>query len=130
MVDEADGAVGKAAENYRKTAQAIANSCNSAALPPPPIAGKALQTIIELQKFYHDQRMGVLVECSLERGRVSALVIEVNKRIAKVEQVLVKKYGIHTIDDEGKPLVMQNLERVIDIMASVPGIEKSWMTSG
>ena len=134
MVDEADGALQKASENFRKTVQTLAKACDSDTLPypqtSPPIVGNALQSIIKQQKFYHDQRMGVLVERGFEAGRVLALLNEVNKRIAKVEQDLVKKYGIHTIDDEGNPLEIQNLERVIDVMASVPGIESSWMMNG
>ena len=41
-----------------------------------------------------------------------------------MEWALVKKYRIHTVDDEGKPLLNEhNVERIIDVMASVPAIE-------
>ncbi|KAL9135605.1 MAG: hypothetical protein Q9175_003205 [Cornicularia normoerica] len=124
MVKEADDALYKASENSRKT-KALANDCDStmspSALTCPPIAGKVLQSIIELQTFYLDEREGVLIECVFEQGRALALLQEVNKKVEKVEHALVKKYGIHTVDDEGDPLDMRNVERIIDVMASTPG---------
>lgn len=127
IFEEAHDAQRKASDNYNKTAEALANACDATMSPysttSPPIVGKALQTILELQMFYHDERMGVVIERGVERGQVKGFLRAVNEKVEEVEQVLVKKYGIHTVDDEGNPLEMQDLERVIDVMASVPGIE-------
>lgn len=127
MVEQADDALYKASENRGKTERALANACDSSMYPYPttcpPIASKAFQSIIELQTFYHDEKVCVLMECVSEQGRAQTLLRRVNSRVEKVEQALVKKFGIHTVDDEGNPLRMQDLERVIDVMASVPGIE-------
>lgn len=124
MVEVADDALYKALENRNKAEQALANACNSTMSLYPatclPLSGKALQTIIELQTVYYDEKVGVLVECDFEQQRAQRVLDDVNKRVKKMEQALVKKFGIHTIDDEGNPLYMQNVERVIDVMASIP----------
>lgn len=127
MVEQANDALFKASENRRKTLQALAHACESTRSPHsltcPPIAGKVLQNIIELQTFYHDERAIVLTECQVEQRRAQVLLVAVDERLTKTEQVLVKKFGIHTVDDEGNPLDMQDVERVIHVMASIPGNE-------
>ena len=127
-VQQADDAFKKVSEDLRNTAVALANACNSTAsahpATRPPIVGEVLQGIIELQTFYQREKVHVLLQCRWDQTGAQRLIQEVNKRVKKVEQALVKKYGIPTLDDEGNPLLNgHNIERIIDVMASVPGIE-------
>ena len=134
MVEVADAALCKASENRKKAEQTLVNACNSTVSPnpatSPPISGKALQTIIELQTMYYDEQVSVLVECDFEQGRAQRVLDDVNKRVKKIEQAWVKKFGYHTVDDEGNPVYMQqNVEPVLDVMASIPeneDLRESW----
>lgn len=132
IVQEAEDARFKAFENREKTEQALANACIStmSSYPTrcPSIARKALESIMELQTFYLDERAGALVECVLERECAQAFLYKADKRLKKVEQALVERNDIHTVDDEGEPLDVQNVERVMHVMASIPGIERLWET--
>ena len=127
-VGKADDALNKASEDRRNTEIALANACSStASLYPttrPAIVGEVLQGIIELQKFYQHEKADVLVECRREQRHVQTLIRAVNTKVEKVEKALVKKFGIHTVDDEENPLLnVHNVERIIDVMASIPGLE-------
>ncbi|CAF9942255.1 MAG: hypothetical protein ALECFALPRED_009635 [Alectoria fallacina] len=127
LVEEADDGLRKATDNYNKTAQALANACDSTKSPwpttCPTVAGEVFQNIMELQALYHEEKLEVCLECHFDEGRARAFLDAVNKRVQKLETVLVKKFGIHAVDDEGNPLDMQNAERVIHVMASIPGNE-------
>lgn len=129
-VQKADAALNKASENLRNTAVTLANACNSTAsanpATRPSIVGEVLQGIVELQTFYQREKVSVLLRCRWDQIQAQKFLQETSKRVKKVEQTLVKKYGIHTVDDEGNPLLNEhNVERIIDLMASVPGIETS-----
>lgn len=129
IVQEASDAVSKASDNVKKTLQTYLDACGSTATSPdpttsPPIAGEVLKTITELQAFYFAEKFDAGTQCSSERGRAHAVFDKVNERVQQMERALVKKFGIHTVDDEGLPLDMQDVERVIDVMASIPGNEK------
>ena len=79
---------------------------------------------MKLQMLYQRETVDALVNCRCEQMQAQLHLQAVNKRVEKVERTLVKKYGIHTVDDEGKPLLNEhNVERIIDVMASIPGIE-------
>ena len=127
LVEEADDGLRKATENFNMTGQALVNACDSTKSPypttSPTVAGEVFKNIMELQKLYHAERLEVALECHFEEGYVRGRLYAANKRVQKLEAVLVKKFGIHAVDDEGKPLDMQNVERVIHVMASVPGTE-------
>ena len=115
----------KAINDYNKT-WALAHACHvstesSRAIKCPAIAGEMLDTILEWQKFYQDQKVEALEECAVEHGRVQYFLLALNKRVEKVEGALVTRYGIWTTDEEGNPLDMCDVERVIDVMASIPG---------
>ena len=127
-VGKADDALNKASEDRRTTETALANACASTASPypitRPAIVGEALTGIIGLQKFYQHEKADILVECRREQSHVQTLIRAVNERVEKVEKALVKRFGIHTVDDEGNPLLnVHNVERIIDVMASIPGLE-------
>ena len=123
---DADDALTEASANRENTVIALTNACNSTASPypttRPPVIGNALQGIIELQMFYQKEKENVLEECRREQSRVHTFILKTNKKVDKVERVLVKKFGIPT-DDEGNPLNMQSVERAIDVMAWIPGCE-------
>lgn len=129
-VQKAEAALNKASENLKNTIVTLANACNSTAsanpATRPPIVGGVLQGIMELQIFYQREKVSVLLQCRWDQIQAQRLLQQTSKRVNKVEQSLVKKYGIHTVDDEGEPLLNEhNVERIIDLMASVPGIETS-----
>ncbi len=128
MVKAAYDALFEAAENYSKTYQILTDACDSTKSPfpntRPSIAGDVLQKIIEMQGVYSKEKEDVLLEYNLERGYVLGELVYMNRRIRKVERALVKRYGIHTIDDDGNPLDMQNVERAIDLMAWISKTEK------
>ena len=116
-----------AMENINKTQQALSDVYDSptpTTTRPSSTAEGVLLHILELQNLYLVKRLDVLGQCAEECGRAFELNRVVKERIGKVEKRLVKKYGIRTVDDEGNPVEMHDLERVIDVMASVPGIEK------
>ena len=125
---KADDALNKASEDRRNTEIALTNACASTASPypttRPAIVGEVLRGIIGLQKFYEHEKVGLVVECRREQRHVQTLIRAVNKRVGKVEEALVQKFGIHTVDDEENPLLnVHNIERIIDVMASIPGME-------
>ena len=79
---------------------------------------------MKLQMLYQREKVNALVDCRCEQMQARMHLEAVTKRVEEVEQALVKKYGIHTADDEGKPLLNEhNVERMIDVMASVQGVE-------
>ena len=114
-------------ENHSKTEQTLADVCDSTKSPypitRPSIAGSVLETIIDLQIVYSKEKEDVLLKYNLERGYVLGSLDYVSSRIRKMERALVKKYGIHTIDDKGNPLDMENVERAIDLMVWISRIE-------
>ena len=126
-VMNADDAFTEASANRENTVKALTNACNSTASPYPttcpPVIGNVLQGIIELQRFYQEEKEKVLEECRREQSRVHTFILKTNKRVDKVEKALVKRFGIPTIDDEGNPMNMQTVERAIDVMAWIPGCE-------
>ncbi len=114
MVKAAYDVLFEAVENHSKTYQTLTDVCDFTKSPfpttRPSIAGDVLQTIIELQVVYSKEKEDVLLEYTIERGYVLGRLGYLNSRIRKMERALVKKYGIHTVDDEGNPLDMQNVE--------------------
>ena len=130
LPEKANKELSDALENISKTQQALADVYDSPTSPTPTTttrpstAGGILLKILQLQQLYLAQRLEILGQCFFEQGRAFALARGVKERIKKVEKYLVKKYGIRTVDDEGNPVEMHDLERVIDVIASVPGIEK------
>ena len=118
----------KTSEDLSNTATALVNACNSRASPcqttHPTLVSEALRSTIKLQMLYQREKVNVLVNCRREQMQAQMYLQAVNKRVEEVEWALVEKYGIHTVDDEGKPLLNEhNVERMIDVMASVPGTE-------
>ena len=125
-VAQADDALSKTSEDIGNTATALVNACTSAMSPchRPTLVGEALRVSMKLQMLYQREKVDVLVNCRREQMQAQMHLQEVNRRVEKVEWALVRKYGIHTVDDEGMPLLNEhNVERMIDVMASVPGIE-------
>ena len=127
-VEQANEALSKTSEDLSNTATALVNACNSTASPRqttrPTFVREALRGTMKLQMLYQREKVNVLVNCRREQMHAQMYLQAVNKRVVEVERALVKKYGIHTVDDEGKVLLNEhNVERMIDVMASVPGIE-------
>ena len=127
-VEQANEALSKTSEDLSNTATALINACNSTASPRqttrPTFVREALRGTMKLQMLYQREKVNVLVNCRREQMHAQMYLQAVNKRVVEVERALVKKYGIHTVDDEGKVLLNEhNVERMIDVMASVPGIE-------
>ena len=127
-VEQADDALSKTSEDLSNTATALVNACNSTASPcqttRPTLVGEALSGTMKLQMLYQREKVNVLVNCRREQMQAQMYLQAVIKRVEEVEWALVEKYGIHTVDDEGKPLLNEhNVERMIDVMALVPGIE-------
>ena len=127
-VEQADEALSKTSEDLSNTATALVNACNSTASPRQTtrrtLVGEALRGTMKLQMLYQREKVNVLVNCRREQMHAQMYLQAVNKRVEEVEWALVEKYGIHTVDDKGKPLLNEhNVERMIDVMASVPGIE-------
>ena len=127
-VEQANEALSKTSEDLSNTATALVNACNSTASPRqttrPTFVREALRGTMKLQMLYQREKVNVLVNCRREQMHAQMYLQAVNKRVEEVERALVKEYGIHTVDDEGKVLLNEhNVERMIDVMASVPGIE-------
>ena len=129
-VAQADDALSKTSEDLGNTATALVNACCTSAASPrhtitrPTLVVEALRATMKLQMLYQREKVDVLVNCRREQMQAQMHLQEVNRRVEKVEWALVRKYGIHTVDDEGMPLLNEhNVERMIDVMASVPGIE-------
>lgn len=131
-VEHADDALNKTSEDLSNTAtalvNALVNACNSPPSPGqttrPSLVGEALRGTMKLQMLYQRENVNVLVNCRREQMQAQMYREAVDQRVEEVEWALVKKYGIHTFDDEGKPLLNEyNVERMIDVMASVPGVE-------
>ena len=127
-VKQADDALGKASDDLSNTTTALVNACNFTTSPHPTsrplVAGEALIGTMKLQTIYQREKVDVLVRCRREQMHAQMYLQRVDRRVEKVERALVKKYGILTADDEGMPLLnVHNTERIIDVMASIPGIE-------
>ena len=124
-VEHADDALNKTSEDLSNTATALVNVCTSPGPTTcPSLVGEALRGTMKLQMLYQRENVNVLVNCRREQMQAQMHLQAVDKRVEEVEWALVKKYGIHTFDDEGNPLLSEhNVERMIDVMASVPGIE-------
>ena len=107
-IERADDALRKASQNGSKMAQALANTCDYYTSPYPracsPTTGKVSNSIIELQTIHHDMRVGAFLWSAASSGGVRRHFSgKVNKRMKKVEQALVKKFGVITVDDEADP---------------------------
>lgn len=112
-------------QNINKTQQALEEIYDSPTTSTSPsTAGGVLSNILELQNLYLTKRFEILGQCAEECGGAFELARGVKERIKKVERGLVEEYGIRTVDDEGNAVEIKDLERVIDGMASVPGVEK------
>lgn len=124
MFEAAYNALVEIAKNHSKTEQTLADACKSPyPITRPSIADSALQTILELQMVFLKERKAVVLKHSYNRARVQGNLKYLNMRIWKVEEILAKKYGIHTADDKGNPLHMKNGERAIHLMAWIQDIE-------
>ena len=128
-VEQADDALSKTSEDISNTATALVNACNSTASSPsqtarPALIREALSGTMKLQMLYQREKANALVDCRCEQMQAQMHLQAVTRRVEEVERALVKKYEIHAIADEGRPLLNEhNVERMIDVMASVPGIE-------
>ena len=82
----------------------------------PAIAGDVLDSIMESQMFYVERRGEVQEEVTKELDSVLGYVEALNKRVQKVERVLVKKYGIWAPGDMVERLDRQDMEHLIDAL--------------
>ena len=109
-VEQADDVLSKTSEDLGNMATALANACNSTASPsqttrPTLLVREALRETMKLQMLYEREDVNERVNCRHEQIQVQMHLQAVIKRVEKVEEALVKKYGVHTVDDEGKPLL-------------------------
>lgn len=130
-LQKADAELDFASESLKRTAgylaDALADACNSTASPTttetdPTIVGSTLRAIIGHQTFSQEVSMADVLECRSDQLHARKLLEGTSERVKKVEQKLVKKYDILTVDDEGKQLLDEHkMERVIDLMVAMPG---------
>ena len=109
-VEQADDALHKASKNLHNTAIALVNACSSPMSFHPEshphiMNSEVLKGVLELQKYHQGEKMDALVKCRCEQMHVQSYIQTVSEILEKDERALVKNFGVHTVDDEGKPLL-------------------------
>ena len=109
-VEQADNALSKTSEDLGNTAAALVSACCASAASPgltarSNLVAEALRGTMKLQMLYQRENVDGLVNCRREQMRAQMYLRAVDRRVEEVEAALVAKYGIRSVDEEGKRLL-------------------------